>query len=41
MRGYKSIFYCHGKNDDYYRKGREGGQRFMIEIIISENDDND
>ena len=30
------------KNDDYYHKGREGGgQRVMIEIIISENDDND
>ena len=27
------------KNDDYYHKGREGGgQRVMIEIIISEND---
>ncbi len=27
---------------DNYRKGREGGgQRVMIEIIISENDDND
>ena len=32
----------HIKNYDYYHKGREGGgQRFMIEIIISENDDND
>ncbi len=30
------------KNDDYWHKGREGGgQRVMIEIIISENDDND
>ncbi len=33
---------CRDKNDDYYHKGREGGgQRVMIEIIISENDDND
>ena len=33
---------CRYKNDDYYHKGREGGgQRVMIEIIISENDDND
>ena len=32
----------HAKNDDYYQKGREGGgQKVMIEIIISENDDND
>ncbi len=41
----KSMYSCFGtagKNDDYYRKGREGGgQRVMIEIIISENDDND
>ncbi len=30
------------KNDDYYHKGREGGgQKDMIEIIISENGDND
>ncbi len=30
------------KNDDYYRKGRGGGgQRVMIEIIISVNDEND
>ena len=30
---------CRDKNDDYYHKGREGGgQRVMIEIIISEND---
>ncbi len=29
-------------SDDYYCKGREGGgQRVMIEIIISKNDDND
>ncbi len=33
---------CRDKNDDYYHKGREGGgQRVMIEVIISENDDND
>ncbi len=33
---------CRDKNDDYYHKRREGGgQRVMIEIIISENDDND
>ena len=33
---------CHNKNYDNYHKGREGGgQRVMIEIIISENDDND
>ncbi len=33
---------CRDKNDDYYYKGREGGgQRVIIEIIISENDDND
>ncbi len=33
---------CPDKNDDCYHKGREGGgQRVMIEIIISENDDND
>ncbi len=31
-----------GKNDDCHRKGREGGgQRVMIEIIISVNDEND
>ncbi len=31
-----------GKNDDYYRRGRgEGGQKVMIEIIISVNDEND
>ncbi len=30
------------KNDDCYRKGRGGGgQRVMIEIIISVNDEND
>ena len=33
---------CCDENDDSYHKGREGGgQRVMIEIIISENDDND
>ncbi len=33
---------CRNKNDDYYHKEREGGgHRVMIEIIISENDDND
>ena len=38
----KAIYNCRAKNDDSYHKGREGGgQRFMIEIIISENDDND
>ncbi len=38
----KAIYNCCAKNDDYYHKGREGGgQRVMIEIIISENDDND
>ncbi len=32
---------CHDKNDDYNHKGKEGeGQRVMIEVIISENDDN-
>ena len=35
----KAIYNCRAKNDDYYHKGREGGgQRVMIEIIISEND---
>ena len=30
---------CHIKNDDNYHKGRQGeGQRVIIEIIISEND---
>ena len=30
---------CRAKNDDYYHKGKEGGgQGVMIEIIISEND---
>ncbi len=30
------------KNDDCYRKGRGGGgQKVMIEIIISVNDEND
>ena len=29
------------KNDDLYRKVREEQVRGMIEIIISENDDND
>ena len=29
-------------NDDYYQKGRqEWGQRFMIEIVKSENEDDD
>ncbi len=38
----KTIKTCRGKNDDFYHKGREGGgHRVMIEIIISENDDND
>ena len=38
----KTIKNCRAKNDDFYHKGREGGgQRVMIEIIISENDDND
>ncbi len=38
----KAIYNCCGKKDYYYHKGREGrGQRVMIEIIISENDDND
>ncbi len=38
----KAIYNCLGKNDYYYHKGREGGgQRVMIGIIISENDDND
>ena len=38
----KASYNCRSKNDDYYHKGREGGgQRAMIEIIISENDDND
>ncbi len=38
----KAIYNCRAKNDDYYHKGREGGgQGVMIEIIISENDDND
>ena len=38
----KAIYNCRAKNDDYYHKGREGGgQRVMIEIIISENGDND
>ena len=33
---------CRDKNDYYYHKEREGGgQKVMIEIIISENDDND
>ena len=33
---------CRNNNDDYYHKGRDGGgQRDTIEIIISENDDND
>ena len=34
---------CRDKNDDCYhkvRKGLGGGPRVMIEIIISENDDN-
>ncbi len=38
----KCCMICRDKNYDYYHKGREGGgQRVMIEIIISENDDND
>ena len=38
----KAIKNCRAKNDDFYCKGREGGgQRVMIEIILSENDDND
>ncbi len=38
----RAIKNCGAKNDDFYHKGREGGvQRVMIEIIISENDDND
>ncbi len=38
----KAIYNCRAKNDYYYHKGREvGGERVMIEIIISENDDND
>ncbi len=37
-----SCMICHNTNDDSYHMGREGGgQRVMIEIIISENDDND
>ncbi len=33
---------CRDKNYDYYHKGREGGgQRAVIEISISKNDDND
>ncbi len=38
----KALYNCRAKNDYYYHKVREGGgQRVMIEIIISENDDND
>ncbi len=40
--GYMFIFHCCEENADYYHKRREGeGQRVMVEIIISENDDND
>ncbi len=36
------VFGTAGKNDYCYRKGREGGgQRVMIEIIISVNNEND
>ncbi len=31
---------CRNKNDDYHKGIEGGGQRLMIEIIISENDDN-
>ena len=39
---YMACIWLVNQNDDCYHKGREGGgQRVMIEITISENDDND
>ena len=32
---------CRHKNDDSYHRGRGGGKTVVIEVIISENDDND
>ena len=38
----KTIKTCRSKNYDFYHKGRGGsGHRIMVEILISENDDND